>query len=70
MAKQIREDNGFKVRLVSGEEKHFKTATRVQELPDGGILLKNEYVTVGGFKKAEFSTYWKMFKLATGSRSH
>jgi len=69
MSKQVRQGDGFKVRLASGEEIHFETATRVEELPDGGILLKDECVTVGGFRKAELSTYWKVSKLVTGSRS-
>ena len=69
MLKQVRQDDGFKVRLANGKERHFDTATHVLELPDGGILLKNERVTVGAFWKSEFSTYWKIFKSVTRSRS-
>jgi hypothetical protein len=67
MPERVRQEDGFKVRLANGEERHFETATRVEELPDGGILLKNECVSVGHFKESEFSTYWQIFKLVTRS---
>jgi hypothetical protein len=54
--------DGFMVRLASLEEKHFGSATQVLKMPNGGIDIRNEHITVGGYHKGEFTEYWPVFK--------
>ena len=49
---------GFYVRPSQGELKHFPTATVVQELQDGSIVLLFDHIYLAHFPKGEFVNFF------------
>jgi hypothetical protein len=55
--------DGFMVRLPTKVEVHFPTATRVEVMPDGRLLLYNELICLSpSYAKGEFATFWRVQK--------
>lgn len=54
--------DGYVVRLVSLEEKHFPTATRVEEQADGSIDIYFNRIYLGGYKKGEHLSHWPVVR--------
>jgi hypothetical protein len=49
--------DGYVVRLVNLEEKHFPNATTINEKPDGSIVIWFDRVYLSSFAKSEYLTY-------------
>lgn len=54
--------DGFMIRLANLEEKHFPTATRVEEKPDGGIEVWFDCIFLNGYKKGEHLSHWRVYR--------
>ena len=54
--------DGYMVRLATFEEKYFADATKVVKTTDGGIDVRNGYITIAGYQEGQFSAYWPVFK--------
>jgi hypothetical protein len=54
--------DGFMVRLANLEERHFPTATRVEEKPDGTIEIWFDRIFLNSYPKGEHLSHWRVVK--------
>jgi len=50
------------VRLANLDEKHFPTATRVEEMPDGSIEIWFDRIFLNRYAKGEHLSHWPVVK--------
>ncbi len=50
------------VRLATLQEKHFPTATRVEEKPDGSIEIWFDRIYLNGYVKGEHLRHWPLVR--------
>jgi hypothetical protein len=54
--------DGYVVRLVNMEEKHFPTATRIEEEPNGSIGVYFDWHHIAYYSKGRYLSYWPVQK--------
>lgn len=54
--------DGYMVRLANMEEKHFPTATIVEENPDGSVDIYFDRLFLAHYDKGEHLTFWPVQK--------
>jgi hypothetical protein len=54
--------DGFMVRFAGLEEKHFPTATRVEDKPDGSIEIWFDRIFLNRYAKGEHLSHWRVVR--------
>ena len=58
--------DGFMIRMANLEEKHFPTATKVEEKPDGSIEVWFDRIFLNGYAKGEHLSHWPVVRERCG----